>query len=447
MDKSAPRLLIAGTGSGSGKTTFMLAILQALVNRGECPGAFKCGPDYIDPMFYREILGTESGNIDLFFTPPETAVSLFLRHAQGLNLIEGVMGFYDGLAMDSCTASSYDVSNALNAPVLLVVNARGMAFSTAALVHGFCHLITPNNIAGVLLNGPSPSACPALRATIERECHIPVFGYLPQMPECTLESRHLGLITAQEVNGLKEKMQLLAHQAEKTIDINGILSLMQTAPPLKAEALQAAPLGHVRIAIARDSAFCFYYRENLDLLSDLGAELIPFSPLHDRVLPACDGLYIGGGYPELYAEALAKNETMRASVQEAVISGLPTIAECGGYMYLSETIDGHPMTGVLKGHCRNQGKLVRFGYVTLSSERESLLFAPMDRIRGHEFHHWDSDMPGTDLLATKPNQTSWHCAHLSDTLYAGFPHLFFPSNKNAAIRFIAKCLAQKGTHS
>ena len=443
MRKRAARLLVAGTGSGCGKTTVACAILQALVDRGEDAAAGKCGPDYIDPMFHSRVIGAPSGNIDLFLAGEDAARSLFVRRARDLNVIEGVMGYYDGLSVLSDKASSWDAARVLEAPVLLVVNARGMALSAAAAVKGYMTLRAPSRIAGVLLNCVSPMVYPQLKEAIERECGVRVYGYLPAMPDCAVESRHLGLVTAQEIEDLQDRLHALAVQAEKSVDLDGLVALMRGAPELEAGAVPAPRIGSVRIAVAQDRAFCFYYRDSLALLEEMGAELLPFSPLTDPVLPACDGLYLGGGYPELYAEALSENEAMRASVRAAVRDGLPTVAECGGFMYLTERIGSWPMAGVLPGACEDRGRLVRFGYATLRAGEDSLLFAAGDGARVHEFHYWDAEDPGAALEAVKPSGRTWRCAHVSDTLYAGFPHLYFPGAPRMAERFLRKCLERK----
>lgn len=443
MIKPAHRLLIAGTGSGCGKTTVVCAILQALKNRGHDVASFKCGPDYIDPMFHSEIIGMQSTNIDLFFSNEAQLRSLFLKHGAELNIIEGVMGFYDGMRMDADTASSHHVARVLNAPAILVVNARGMALSAAAVVKGYMHLRSPSGIAGVIFNSLSPMTYPLLKAAVERECGVPVFGYLPPCPACSLESRHLGLVTAQEVNDLRKKMQLLAEQAEQSIDLDALLSLMRLQPALEAEVFLQQRLGKARIAVAQDRAFCFYYRDNLEMLSEMGAELVPFSPLADEQLPDCDGLLLGGGYPELYLEALSSNRSMRASIAEAIASGLPTIAECGGFMYLTKSVGGYPMVGAIDTACFNAGKLCRFGYTTVSARQDSLLLAAGEGIRAHEFHYWDAESPGGDLLSEKPSGRRTDCCFVTESLYAGYPHLYFPSNPRAAERFIKKCIEKR----
>ena len=446
MIKAAPRLVIAGTGSGCGKTTTVCAILQALKNRGMAPMSFKCGPDYIDPMFHTSIIGVDSANLDIFFAGEEGVRTAFLRHAADVNLIEGVMGMYDGISMGSDESSSYHVARTLSAPVVLVVNVRGMALSAAAVVRGYMTLRQPNVVRGVIFNKVSPMTYPSLKKVVEDECGIPVLGYMPDRPECSLESRHLGLVTAAEVEELQTKMQILAKAAEECVDLDGLLALMAECPPLEAADWDVHPVGKVRLAVARDKAFCFYYRDNLELFQELGAEIVPFSPISDETLPECDGLYIGGGYPELYLPQLSANRSMTASVRAAVESGVPTIAECGGFMYLCRSIDDHAMADVFHTDCRGTGKLTRFGYATLHAEEESMLFSPGGTLQGHEFHYWDAGDPGAALRAVKPNGRQTRCAYVSDTIYAGYPHLYFPSRPEAAERFIKKCLERRRFH-
>jgi cobyrinic acid a,c-diamide synthase len=439
MIKKAGRILIAGTGSGCGKTTVVCAILQAFKNRGLDVASFKCGPDYIDPMFHSEIIGTPSTNLDLYFAGEQLARGLFLKHSAELNVIEGVMGYYDGLSMQSTESSSWHVAQVLDAPAILIVNGRGMALSAAAIVKGFQTMRTPHRIAGVILNWVSPMSYPQLKAVIEQECGIPVYGYMPPNEAYSLESRHLGLVTTHEVANLKEKMQTLVSQAEKSIELDALIELMRAQLDIEADIPVVERIADVRIAVARDKAFCFYYRDNLELLEELGATLIPFSPLDDKELPECDGLYLGGGYPELYSERLSQNYAMRVSIRNAVRDGLPTIAECGGFMYLTDRIADSEMIGVIHTDCIDMKKLVRFGYAEFSADNDSLLFAKGDTVRGHEFHHWDATMPGCDLIGRKTSGRRWKCAYATDTMYAGYPHLYFRSNPRIAKRFIVKC--------
>ncbi|MGN1026827.1 MAG: cobyrinate a,c-diamide synthase, partial [Faecousia sp.] len=350
MEQMIPRIMIAGTNSGCGKTTVTCAVLQALENRGYRVGAFKCGPDYIDPMFHSRIIGAKSRNLDLHFFPENTLRYLLMKNAadRDVSVIEGVMGYYDGMGLTSTHASSWEVAKVTDSPAVLIVGARGASISILAVIQGFLSFCPDHQIRGIILNHCSPSAYPALEKAIEERFHIQPLGFLPQMDDCTLESRHLGLVTAAEVVNLRQKMCALAEQAEKTIDLNGILALANSASTVSCEPVTFPRMENVRIAVAKDNAFCFYYEDNLTALAEMGAELIPFSPMSESVLPEnVHGLYLGGGYPELYAQGLSKNESMRNSVRGALENGIPCIAECGGFMYLTQEIGGYPMVGYL----------------------------------------------------------------------------------------------------
>ena len=342
MEQKVPRLVLAGTNSGCGKTTVTCAVLQALVSRGLRVGAAKCGPDYIDPMFHSRIIGAKSSNLDAFFFDPDTLRYLLARNARGcdVTVIEGVMGYYDGLGLTSTRASTYEVARETQSPVVLVVNARGAALSVLAAVEGFLHFAPDSGIRGVILNGCSAMSYGPLARELDNRLGVRACGYLPRLPECALESRHLGLITADEVADLQEKLRKLAAEAEKTLDIAALLEIAAAAPPLRFTPPMLPEAGaSVRIGVARDRAFCFYSEDSLDLLRQLGAELIPFSPLADERLPdGVQGLYLGGGYPELYAAQLAENHVLRRQLREVVHAGMPCIAECGGFMYLTQSI-------------------------------------------------------------------------------------------------------------
>ena len=297
MEQMIPRILLAGTNSGCGKTTVCCALLQALVNRGLRTGAFKCGPDYIDPMFHSRIIGAKSGNLDLYFFPENTLRYLLAQNGRecDITVVEGVMGFYDGVGISSEKGSSYEIAKATGSPVVLVVNARGTALSIVPVIQGFLSFLPDNQIAGIILNKCSEMSYPALAKCIQEHFSGKVLplGYLPNMPECTLESRHLGLVTADEVTGLKEKLGKLAFQAEKTIQIDTLLELANRADPICFEEVSLPEFEPVRIAYADDQAFCFRYEDSLKMLKTMGAELIPFSPLRDRELPEhIHGLYL-----------------------------------------------------------------------------------------------------------------------------------------------------------
>ena len=445
MEQRIPRVMLAGVSSGCGKTTLTCAVLQALVNRGCRVGAFKCGPDYIDPMFHSRIIGAKSANLDLHFFGENTLRYLLCKNAadRDVSVIEGVMGYYDGIGLTQRT-SSYEVAQVTGSPVVLVVNAKGASASILAAIQGFLTFLPDNHIRGVILNQCSAMTYGALAEEIEKKLGIRAYGYLPKMEDCTLESRHLGLVTAAEVANLREKLQALARQAASSIDLDGLLALANGAPQVFCNPAAIARQEAVRIAVAKDRAFCFYYEDNLDAMKQLGAELVEFSPLHDEKLPEdIHGLYLGGGYPELYAAQLSENQPMRESVCAALRHGLPCIAECGGFMYLTQEIGGYPMVGFLPGSCFDTGKLTRFGYVTLRAKEDNVLCNAGDTIAGHEFHHWDCTHPGSGFTAAKPTGRHWDCAVATDRLYAGFPHFHFYANLNFLQNFYSVCLKEK----
>ena len=314
LQQNLPRLILAGTNSGCGKTTVTCAVLQALVNRGLSVAAAKCGPDYIDPMFHSRIIGAKSSNLDPFFFDENTLRFLLAQNASGcdVTVIEGVMGYYDGLGLTSTRASTYELAQKTVSPVVLVVNARGAALSVLASVRGFLDFLPDDRICGVILNGCTAMTYAPLARVLEDRLGVKACGFLPNLPDCALKSRHLGLVTAAEVADLREKMQRLAAEAEQTIDLDALLTIAREAPALDVvPPTLPAPGAPVRIGVARDNAFCFYYEDSLGLLRTVGAELVPFSPLSDSALPAgLDGLYLGGGYPELYAAQLSENRSM-----------------------------------------------------------------------------------------------------------------------------------------
>lgn len=436
------QLVATAPQSGSGKTTAVCALLGAMAARGLTPCAFKAGPDYIDPMFHRAVLGVESHNLDLFFSAPETVRSLYARHAagHGAAVVEGAMGYYDGLGGVSDTASAWHLADTQDLPALLVVRPKGASLTLAATLRGLLAFRTPHHIAGILLNDCTENLYKMLRPMLERETGLPVVGYLPFLPGAAIESRHLGLKTAAEIADLQARLKLLADAAQSSIDWPLLQRLFDRPAPAAAPPVAVPP--RVRLAVARDAAFCFTYAETLEALQENGAELCFFSPLQDTALPPdIGGLYLPGGYPELYAAELAANAPMRAALKAAVENGLPTAAECGGFLYLGQTLedaDGtpHPMAGVLPGQGVKTGRLVRFGYATLTAQADSMLFAAGEQFPAHEFHHWDSTQNGTALTAAKANGRQWACGFANAHLYAGFPHLYWAGTPLAQ-RFVA----------
>ena len=451
MAISAPRILIGAPASGGGKTTFTCGLLHALVRRGKATAACKCGPDYIDPMFHSEVIGAQSRNLDLFFSGEEQVRRLVADSAavNDVIVIEGVMGYYDGIAV-SDEASAWHVACATDTSAVLVIDGRGRARSIAAEVAGFARFREGSRVAGVVLNRVSPMLYPRLKELVEAETGVRVYGHLPVLEDCSLESRHLGLVTASEVADLREKLDKLASVMEETVDIDGLLELAATAPDLDSPAWheeEPVPCARApRIAVAHDDAFCFYYADALRLLEDLGAELVRFSPLADAALPeGVSGLYLGGGYPELHVRELSENASMRASIACAIESGMPTVAECGGFMYLHEQLEGDdgttlPQVGAISGTSYKTPKLGRFGYIDITAQYDGLLADAGESLPAHEFHYWDSDNPGSAFSAKKPQSNrSWECAFSTPSLYAGYPHLYLPGRPAAARRFVEAC--------
>ena len=427
------QFLLAAPRSGSGKTTMTCALLMALKRRGCAPCAFKSGPDYIDPMFHRAVLGVESHSLDLFFSPPETVRTLYARGAAGHGAVvcEGAMGFYDGLGGVSDRASGWHLADTLGLPVLLVVEPKGQSLTLAAELKGLDSFRTPSHIAGILLNNCTARMHALLAPMLEKETGLPVLGFLPKLPEAVIGSRHLGLYTAAEVEILQQKLALLADAAEEHIDWPRLLALCEKEPPALPVQPETPP-ARVRIAVAQDEAFCFTYAETLEAFRDAGAEVVFFSPLRDTALPEnIGGLYLPGGYPELHARELSENTSLLREIKQKIESGLPTAAECGGFLYLGQSLadaegQSWPMAGVLPGEAKDAGRPVRFGYAALSADSDSMLFRAGESFPIHEFHHWDSTANGTALAAKKPvGGAAWRCGFVNEHFYAGFPHLYW----------------------
>ena len=456
-------LMISAMQSGAGKTVMSCALMAALKRRGLHVEAFKSGPDYIDPMFHSRVLGVESRNLDLFLQGETGVLRSFSSGRGDVALVEGAMGYYDGLN-GSTEASAWDLARILHLPAVLVLRPKGSGITLAAQVCGMRRFRPESRILGLLLCDCSGNRAAYFREILERECGLPVLGYLPPMEEAQLESRHLGLLTAAEIEDFQLRFDRIARQAERSIELDRLLELAAEIEPgvgngrQKSTPAERGCAGNIRfetekndksmircrIAVARDEAFCFHYADNLDALRQAGAELAFFSPLHDRHLPEAEGLWLCGGYPELYAKRLSENDNVRREIREKVLNGCPTAAECGGFLYLQESLEdpdgtSWPMCGALPGRGFKTGKLQRFGYLKLSAEADSLLFRKGEKIPAHEFHYWDSTENGTDLAAEKADGRSWRCGRVTETLYAGFPHLHFGGELPLAERFVKAC--------
>lgn len=526
MNQIIPRILLAAPSSGSGKTITTCGLLALLKRRGVDITSYKTGPDYIDPMFHRKVIGVPSRNLDTFFSERQEVCEQLSRSSYAL--IEGVMGLYDGLGGIRQEGSSYHLAAMTKTPIILILDAHGMGRTILAVLSGLKAYDTQGLIRGVILNRTSKMLYEQIAPLVESEVGIRPIGYLPKLKGLNLESRHLGLKLPEEAPQLREQVELVADALEETVDIEALLQIMESAEPLACaqermnrdiEDMELAGMIHqklygaaeqeaavngqhltctdmpqektaassyyeqtkapLRLAVARDEAFCFYYEANLELLQECGAEVVYFSPIHDAHLPEnISGLLLGGGYPELAAEALSRNETMLANIRQAIASGMPSLAECGGFLYLHEELQGengtyYPMAGVIKGRSYNTGKLCRFGYVEIHSESAKKL--PMERsitlsedrqilhpekngnlmeptpevssgegllhagetIKAHEFHYYDSENNGTDCTAVKPvTGRSWPCIHQGENHLWGFPHLYYPSCRKMMERFV-----------
>ena len=452
----AGRVMIAGTHSGCGKTTVSCAVMAALAASGRQVAAFKCGPDYIDPMFHRKASGLDSRNLDIFLMGEAGVQASLARHSAGsdIAILEAVMGFYDGQGSGG-QASSWHISQATRTPVVLVVDVRGAALSVCATIQGFLDF-DDNRICAVILNGTTESGFPYYRQMIEERLSMPVIGYLPFIAEAAIESRQLGLVTAQEIADIQEKLALLGQAASRSIDLEALCAIAEAAPPLE-DPVPMPPLEPgdrtVRLAVSRDEAFCFYYEDNHELFEMLGAELCFFSPLTDQGLPPdVDGLVLWGGYPELWARQLEANAGMRASVLAAVAAGLPTYAECGGYIYLQQALtdlEGQEfsMVGALPGSARVTDRLQGFGYTELTARRDNLLSPAGWQINSHFFHYTKSDLTGDGFLGRRSSGATSDCVVVTDSIVAGHQHLHFGSYPAFARNFLDACYDYKRRHT
>ena len=459
-----PRIMLAAPKSGSGKTLLTCGLLEILRRRGLNPIACKCGPDYIDPMFHRYVLGIPGRNLDSFFLPAESVrkvlVDAVREEQAGIAVLEGVMGYYDGLGGTETSASSWEIAEITDTPAILVLDCKGASLSAAAMASGFLHFRKKSHIAGVILNRVSSMYYERLAAAVEEASGLPVLGYLPESEEYRMESRHLGLFLPGEIDRLRERIGRLADQMEKSIAVERVLEVAGMLPlrienkekekaeneSMEAESIAKFPAcqeqkvtSRVRIGVARDEAFCFYYQENFHLLEQMGAELVYFSPLRDKKIPdRVDGLLFGGGYPENYARELAKNAAMRESIRRSIAAGMPFLAECGGFLYLHRTLEGSDgkhweMAGVYPFDAYRTNRLRRFGYVRL-------LTSSGQEIHGHEFHYWESEDPGTDWEAVKPTgNRSWRCIHEKGGQIGGFPHLYYVSCPDFLRKWLDVC--------
>ena len=445
------RFVIAGTGSGVGKTTLTVGLMKALMNKRLRVQGFKCGPDYIDPTYHTAVTNRTSRNIDSWMLSHDVVRTIVSRASEQADvaIIEGVMGFYDGKSPLSDEGSTAEISRITSSPVILVVNAASMARSVAAIVKGFQTLSPDVNIVGVIANQlGSKSHYDIVKAAIEQECHVPVIGYLLKGAVPPLPSRHLGLVPAIERGDLDQYFEELAQAIEETVDLDLLLSLTE-APVLEQTStiFEQHKNVEVHLAIAKDEAFNFYYPENLELLQAHGAVLHYFSPLRNEPVPEiAQGLYIGGGFPEEFAEQLAKNEQTKESIRQAIADGIPTLAECGGFMYCTEAIerrDGQQfnMLGIIPGKVVMQDKLAALGYREITGVDGNFFINADQQAKGHEFHYstyqGEHDYPA---YFSKGRFRAQQEGYLYKNLVAGYTHFHFASNPKIIKNWLQACL-------
>lgn len=451
------RLIIAAPASGTGKTSIALGLMRAFRNRGMAVQPFKAGPDYIDTAFHSQACSRPSRNLDIWMQEPSVLKALFSRNAAGADIcvIEGVMGLYDGLGHEFDNGSSAHLSRMLETPVIMVIDGRGVSTSAAALVKGFKELDPRVNLAGVIINRASGEKhYRLLQDAVESMTGVRCYGYIENISSISLESRHLGLIPSVETEDLEEKLELLAKRLSETVDIEGLLAMAGNLPKIETKPFSVSEnIDPIRIGIAKDEAFNFYYEDNLDIMRDMGVEWVPFSPVHDGAIPEnLGGIYIGGGFPEVFADRLSANRSMLYSVQRAAKAGMPIFAECGGFMYLMDSIkdfDGrnHPMCGVLKGTAAMTKRLQRFGYVTVELAADSILGLAGTQLKGHEFHRSlreNADMactPAYKVAKGSNPEESWACGVNTGNVLAAYAHIHWGSNLEAAKSFAKACCA------
>ncbi len=475
--------MICAPGSGSGKTLITCALIRILMKKGYDPASFKCGPDYIDPMFHKTVLGIPSRNLDLFLAGREGVLRSFAKGMNGRNfgVLEGVMGFFDGMSAGSTEGSSYEISCVTDTPAILVVNTKGMSNSVIPLVKGFCEYGEQRQIKGIILNNIPPSIAGEISKKILEETGVPVIGTLPVMKDAGLQSRHLGLVLPNEIPDLLETLDKVADELERTLDEEKLIEIADGAGNLNVEdqnnnrtgdcsknrtedrkknktgfadgnqrngakkergSIEGDCARNVRIGVALDEAFCFYYQDNLELLEELGAQLQFFSPIHDEKIPDVDRLIFGGGYPELYAKELSQNRTMLQSIKDAANDGMPVLAECGGFLFLMESLvtpEGYEyeMAGVLTGKSHMRDKLSQFGYVKVTKNKDNRYIKDDEVIKGHEFHYYEATDEGDVCNMTKPSgKRSWLGCRTYKNVFAGFAHLYYSSCMAFIKRFI-----------
>ena len=432
------RLMIAASSSGSGKTLITCALIKALKDRGINLRSYKCGPDYIDPMFHRRVLGIEAGNLDTYFSDSDTIIHTIVTDSHELAIIEGVMGLYDGLGGTEAVGSSYDLACVTRTPIILVVDVHGMGRTMISVIRGILSDDTEHLIKGIILNRISEGFYNTMKPLIEADTEVKVLGFFKNNKDLKLESRHLGLVQPDELDNIDEMLSVAADTLISGVDVDAIVEIAKSAEELIDSVNRVDSLNEpasVRLAVARDEAFSFYYEENLKMFEEAGVEIVEFSPIHDTSLPEnISGILLGGGYPENYLKELSVNSDMLNALKVVISErNIPTLAECGGFMYLHEEVKdesgiNYPLVGVISGISWKEDHLVRFGYAEVV-EKVSTFLPAEEVIKGHEFHYYDTSENGDACVLRKPTTgKTWYACIENENQFMGFVHLYYPSN-------------------
>ncbi len=420
-------VMVTAPRSGSGKTTISMGIVRALRNAGKNVIPFKTGPDYIDRAFLEKASGNSGGNLDIFLQGVSGMREALAFFPGECAVIEGAMGFFDGIH-NTYTNSSYHISKELGVPAVLIYAPEGEMFSSVPKIKGMVEF-EDARIKAVILNRVTEKTYLMLKQQIEEYTGVRVIGFIPQAEEFALESRHLGLVQSVEVDALEDRIEHIARIVREKVDMNAFIRLMSPVDVPPQPAFDKRP---VTVAVAKDKAFTFYYSENLRMLEE-ACNVVYFSPLYDPELPPCDLVYLGGGYPEVFRDQLALNTSMLNSMRRFAEDGGFIYAECGGFMYLCESIEGAKMTGIFGGQCRMTGSLQRFGYVDLRLEEDCLLGRKGDCLTAHEFHKSAVSIPGSAVYAVSKamGNKSWYCGYRYKNVLGGYPHIHFLGNRKA----------------
>ncbi len=420
-------IMITAPSSGSGKTTVTMGLIRALRNRGNDVTCFKTGPDYIDTAFLQAASGKEAGNLDLHLQGKEGLKQAFSLAEGDLCVVEGAMGYFDGI-YNTFRGSSYEISTELGINTILIYTPQGEMFTAVPKIKGLVDF-EDSQIKGVILNKVNLTTYKLLKEQIEKYTNAAVLGYIPMVTDAELESRHLGLIQSIEIEGIDRQIEQIARSVSENVDLNAVISLMSD---VNGTPFPQPKKRNIRVAIARDRAFSFYYRENIRFFEE-ASHVTYFSPLDDQQIPPCDLVYLGGGYPEVFRADLAKNRQMLKSIKDFADMGGCIYAECGGMMYLLEEIEGSLMVGVFRGESRLTDKLQRFGYIDITLREDCLLGRAGSALTAHEFHKSVCSLQEKEVFSIKKTggAKSWACGYRYKNVLGGYPHINFLGNMEA----------------